>query len=427
MIPDINILLTEIVMFLIFILILGIIGLLGWGLGYIGLLWWKWRKREKASLDSVLLQVALPRDNELKIDAAEQMFASLSSMSKGTRFKPRQHISFEIVGKPGDIRFYVFVPNKLRDLVEKQINGTYPDADIAIVSEDDPKQKGVVGNEYNIFSDNGKVAFASLSLKKSSFDPIKVYKDMAVDGMSLLTAILGKMQEGEGAAIQILLSPADDKWKKAGRKHISHIKKTESNPEKASYSTDPKELEAIENKLGKPGFDVVIRAVVSSSTKEAAASHLDNIVSALATFNGANSFTKSKLRFKGLFMKDFIYRFWPLRGLTNVMTSEELATVYHFPNKSVTTPGIFWLNSKRAPAPANVATEGLYIGRSTFRGMTKPVYVGRSDRERHMYIIGKTGTGKSEFLKDMILQDIRNGEGICVIDPHGIWLKEFYH
>lgn len=403
---------------LVVVVIVGLVlgGIAAWK---VGVMWYKWRKREKASLDSVLLQVALPRDNEIKIDAAEQMFASLASLSKGSRFKPRQHVSFEIVGKPGDIRFYVHVPNKLRDLVEKQINGTYPDADVAIVDENDPKQKGVVGNEYNIFSEDGKVAFASLSLKKNNYDPIKVYKDMSVDGMALITAILGKMQQGEGAAIQILLSPAGDKWKKAGRKHLGEVKKNESNPEKASYSVDPKELEAIENKLGKPGFDALIRVVVSSSTKEAADAHLDNIVSALGTFNGVNSFQKNKLRFKGLFMKDFIYRYWPLRGLTNVMTSEELATIFHFPNKSITTPGIFWLNSKRAPAPANIATEGLYIGKSTFRGMTKPVYIGKGDRQRHMYVIGKTGTGKSEFLKDMILQDIRNGEGLCVVDPHG--------
>ena len=411
--------LTQTMLFLGFLLLIGLIAVAGYGLWTIGVLWYKWRKREKTSLDSVLLQVALPRDNEIKIDAAEQMFASLANISKGSRFKPRQHISFEIVGKPGDIRFYVHVPNKLRDLVEKQINGIYPDADIVVVDENDPKQKGVVGNEYNIFSEDGKVAFASLSLKKNSYEPIKVYKDMSVDSMSLLTAILGKMQNGEGAAIQILLSPAGDKWKKAGRKHIGEVKKNESNPEKATYSTDPKELEAIENKLGKPGFEVVVRVVVSSSTKEAAQGHLDNIISALNTFNGINSFSKSKLRFKGLFMKDFIYRYWPLRGLTNVMTSEELASIYHFPNKSITTAGIYWLNSKRAPAPANIATEGLYIGKSTFRGMTKPVYIGPGDRQRHMYIIGKTGTGKSEFLKDMILQDIRNGEGLCVIDPHG--------
>jgi type IV secretory pathway TraG/TraD family ATPase VirD4 len=101
------------------------------------------------------------------------------------------------------------------------------------------------------------------------------------------------------------------------------------------------------------------------------------------------------------------------------LTTEELATIFHFPNKSITTPNIFWMNAKRAPAPATIPDSGLYLGKSTYRGLAKPVYMDIDDRRRHMYIIGKTGTGKSEFLKDMIMQDIREGHGLAVIDPHG--------
>jgi len=232
--------------------------------GYFAFLFYKYRNREKTSLDSVLLQVALPRDNEIKIDAAEQMFAGFASIRKSGRFaflKPQPHISFEIVGMPGDIRFYVHTPNKLRDLVEKQINGTYPDAEIKVVDENDPKQKNIIGNEYNFFTENGKVAFAPQMLKGISYMPIRVFKDLPVDGLSLLTSVLAKMTEGEGAAVQIIISPADPKWKKLGRKFISRTKKAESNPETAKYSTDPKELEGIENKIGKPGFNVTIREI----------------------------------------------------------------------------------------------------------------------------------------------------------------------
>lgn len=407
------------------ITILGFLALFGYGVyfgGYILFLLWKYREREKISLDSTLLQVALPRDNEIKTDAAEQLFSGFASMRKGGRFSflhPQPFLSFEIVGQPGDIRFYVYTPNKLRDLVEKQINGTYPDADIRVVDPDDPKQKNIIGNEYNIFSEKGKVAFASMKLKGQPYQPMKVFKDMPVDGLSLLTSILAKMREGEGAAIQILISPADGKWKKFGRKHIAKTKKAESNPETAKYATDPKELEGIENKIGKPGFETTIRIVVSSTTKEGANEHLSNITSAFSQFNAANSFSKNKPWFKNLLIKDFVYRFWPMRGQTCLMTSEELATVFHFPNKSITTPNVFWINSKRAPAPVQIATSGLYIGKSSFRGITKEVYIGDEDRQRHMYIIGKTGVGKSEFLKDMIIQDINAGRGVCVVDPHG--------
>jgi hypothetical protein len=395
--------------------------LLGVLLFYVFVLWYKNRDREVQSLESTLLQVALPRDNEIKIDAAEQLFSSLGSLRKGgllSFLKLQPHLSFEIVGMPGDIRFYVNTPNKFKDLVEKQINGAYPDAEIKVVDEKTQKPGLVLGNEYNIFADNAKIAFASLRLKTSNYMPIKVFKDLPTDPLSSITSVLAKMTLGEGVAIQVLISPADAKWKKQGRVYIARTKKNESNPETAKYSADPKELEGIENKIGKPGFNAVVRIVISSSSIEAAQAHLGNVVSAFSQFDGANSFTKNKHRFKGMFMTDFIYRYLPMRGQTSVLTSEELATVFHFPNKSVATPHIFWISSKRAPAPAQIPDSGLYLGMSTYRGLSKPVYMQRDDRRRHMYVIGKTGVGKSEFLKDMILQDIKNGEGVCFIDPH---------
>jgi len=387
---------------------------------YLLLIWYRNRGREKGSLESTLLQIAVPRDNEIKIDAAEQLFSSFAAIGGGAMLKLGNHLSFEIVGTPSDIRFYVHTPNKLRDLVEKQINGAYPDAEILAVDEGTKRKEGmVIGNDYNIFSREGKVAFASLRLKKANYLPIKVYKDLPTDPLSSITSVLAKMTEGEGAAIQIMVSPSDPKWKKIGRSYISKTKKTEANPETAKYASDPKELEAIENKLGKPGFNFVVRLVVSSTTTDAARAHLENIVNAFSQFDGLNSFTNNRHMFKAMFMTDFIYRYMPLFGHTSVLTSEELATIFHFPNKSVTTPNIFWIHAKRAPAPAQIPSSGLHLGRSTYRGLSKPVYMELDDRRRHMYIIGKTGTGKSEFLKDMIMQDIRNGEGLAVIDPHG--------
>lgn len=397
------------------------------GLGYILLLWLRNKNRESISLNSTLLQITVPRDNDIKIDAAEQMFSSLVSIRRAWSsdrlyyLKPQPHLSFEIVGLPGDIRFYVHVPNQFRDFVEKQINGSYPDAEIVRVDDPMAKQKdgGFVGTEYNIFSQDGKVAFASLHLKESDYQPIKVYKDLPVDPLLSLTSVLAKMGEGEGATIQVMVRPSDTKWKKAGRGYIGTTKKTEANPEKASYKADSKELESIENKLTKSGFDTLVRIVVSSKTKEAAEAHLNNIINSFGQYSGHNSFKKHRIRFKGLFMQDFIYRYFPMIKTSSVMTTDELATLFHLPNKSITTPGIHWLHSKRAPAPSNLPTTGVYLGKSTYRGLSRPVFIEKGDRQRHFYIIGKTGTGKSEFLKQMIIQDIINGEGVAVIDPHG--------
>jgi len=392
-----------------FLLGIGIVLLVG--LGYVVIHWLKFKDREKRSLEFVVLQISVPRDNEVKIDGAEQMFASLFSVKKGggllKALKPQDHLSFEIVAKKEDIRFYVSVPKKLEDLVEKQIHGTYPGADVREV------------DEYNVFTDHGRVAFAAMKLNNASYFPIQIYKDLPTDPLSSITSGLAKMGENEGAVVQVLISPADNKWQKSGRSYISKTKKAEADPETAHYNVDPKTYEEMENKCSKPGFETTIRMVVSSTTKESAEAHLSNLTSAFSQFNSDhNSFSKMKIRLKKLFMIDFIYRYQPIFGSKNILSTEELATIYHFPNKSIETPHIFWLNAKRAPAPALIPKEGLFLGKSIYRGVTRPVYLSEDDRLRHTYIIGKTGVGKSELLIEMIMQDIRAGKGVCFIDPH---------
>jgi hypothetical protein len=402
---------------LLLLIFLGSLALVA-GLAYLGLLWWKNRNRERYALDFVTLLIRVPRDSETKIDAAEQMFAGLYSLKKtgfgADWFGTEDFFALEIVGLKEEICFYVSCPRKIRDLVEKQINGAYPTAEMKEVEE------------VNIFSEKGKVAFASLSLEKGSHYPIKTFKDLPTDGLSLLTSGLAKMDYGEGAIIQLLLQPIGASWKKKARDFISKEKKREADPEKATYSHDPKEMEAISTKTEKNAFQVAIRVVVSAPNDHLAESHLNNIVGAFAQYSSAyNAFQRTTLFLKHFFMIDFLYRYMPLfnRG-TSILNTEELATIFHLPNKTVETPHIKWLNAKNAPAPNNIPNEGLYLGASKYRGIERKVYMSLDDRRRHMYIIGKTGTGKSEFLKEMILQDIEAGHGVCAIDPHGEFVED---
>ncbi|MGD9129376.1 MAG: type IV secretion system DNA-binding domain-containing protein [Candidatus Woesebacteria bacterium] len=384
---------------------------------YMFIQWLKHRKREDYALSFVTLLVRVPKDNEIKVDAAEQMFAGLSSLKQTgvTSFlKTDDIISFEIVGLKEEIAFYLSCARKIQDLVEKQIHGAYPQANIKEV------------DEINIFNEKGKVSLAALKLDDKHFNPIKTYKDLPTDGLSLITSAFSKMGEGEGGILQILIQPVSNKWQKKSRSHVQKQKKREADPDKATYSHDPKEIEAINTKAEKPGFRVSIRMVVSSPSEVVADSHLSNIKGAFAQFKSAyNSFTEARVFIKHLFMIDFIYRYMPLfnRG-TAILNTEELATILHFPNKTVETHHIKWLTAKNAPAPNKIPNEGLYMGRSMYRGEVREVYMGLDDRRRHTYIIGKTGTGKSEFLKEMILQDIEAGHGVCAIDPHGEFVED---
>ena len=384
---------------------------------YLILIYLRLKKREQISLEMITLEIKVSKDNEIKIDAAEQMFASFSSLKKSgwlSFLELDDVLSFEIVGKKADIRFYVSAPSRIIDLVEKSIYGYYPAADIKRV------------DEPNIFTEEGKVSFGAAVTKDYSYMPLKVFKDLPTDPLSAVTSAISKMGDNEGAMVQILIRPAGSKWKKMGKSFVSSTKKNESNPEKATFKTDPKVLERVDDKCSKAGFETAIRFVVSAQNKDTAAMHFKNIKTAFSQFNSdLNSFTSARVLFKGGFMINFIYKFFPVVDLPfsksiSILTSDELATIFHFPNKTVETPHIQWLKAKTAPVSSEVPQEnGTFMGSGYYRGVKRPVYISPSDRMRHTYIIGKTGVGKSELLKEMIKQDIKEGYGVCVMDPHG--------
>ena len=384
---------------------------------YLVIIYLRLKRREQISLEMVTLQVKMPKDNEIKIDVAEQMFTSFSSLKKSgwfSAFDLDDVLAFEIIGKKADIKFYVSTPNRIIDLVEKTIYSYYPSADIKKV------------DEPNIFSEEGKVSFGALVTKDYPYMPLKLFKDLPSDSLSPITSALSKMGDDEGAMVQILIRPAESKWKKLGKSYVSSTKKSEANPEKATFKTDPKVLDKIDEKSAKSGFQTCIRFVVSAKTKEAADVHLKNIKTAFTQFNSdLNSFKGPRILFKGGFMINFIYKFFPVFEFPfsksiSILSADELATIYHFPNKTVETPHIQWLKAKTGPVPAEVPQSGgTYLGQGYYRGIKRSVNISLEDRRRHVYIIGKTGVGKSVLLQDMAIQDINSGQGVCVIDPHG--------
>lgn len=108
----------------------------------------------------------------------------------------------------------------------------------------------------------------------------------------------------------------------------------------------------------------------------------------------------------------------------NLLTVDELATIYHLPMWNLETPNIAWVKAKKLEPPAELPTPREFddltlLGQTNFRGMQKDFGIKTEDRRRHMYIIGKTGMGKSTVLENMIYDDIQKGRGVAVVDPHG--------
>lgn len=394
-------------------------------LGVLGFLKVKDRLRRKdrneKAKEWALFEIRVPRGNETEIGVAEKMFSNLAGIGgkgKGIaeNFTVNNSISFEIVAKPGEIKFYVYSSKKFAEHIEKQILGSYQDAEVKKI------------DDYNIFEENSKVAFTRLGLEEESYCPIKVVEDFTGDPLANILSTLSKMSNGEGAMVQIVISPSGGSWQKNGSGFVKKVQNNNSDPEKKKMNVSEEKLGAISKKVAKNGFAVDLRIVTSASDEALAKMHLDNIVAGFDQYSnpGINRFKKSDIKGSKKeqeFMYDVIYR-RPSLDSKSILNVEELAAIYHFPNKDITTPNINWLLAREIPASNEVSSEinskdTIWVGNNVFRDKVKAICYQRDDRRRHTYILGQTGSGKSWLMVRMIIQDIYNGDGVCFIDPHG--------
>jgi hypothetical protein len=382
-----------------------------------------------------------------RIVVAESLFATLGGVKpeKGIKkwFTGREdEVAFEIVAHEGVIKFYVAVPPKLRNFVEEQIHANYPTAEI----EDT--------EDYNIFTPTGTIVGAYLTLKKKNYFTLKTYRKLEIDPLSNITNSMATVAVPDGAAIQIIVRPAKSSWRKIGAKVASFMhqgnklgqaedkarggffeivrqlqtqSKKKDEPEKEHHLTPLEEemAKGIEEKVSKAGLETVIRVVASATTEANANRYLNDILNAWNQFNiyqYGNAFQKIVPRSKANFIHGFIYRGFEEKKKI-ILNAEEMASVYHFPGHWIETPNIFWLLARHAAPPVNMPKEGITLGWNEFRGIESIVKIKRGDRRRHVYIIGRSGVGKSELMINMAKQDIRNGDGLCVVDPHGDFVE----
>ncbi len=424
---------------------------------------WGFQKKEKGyvsgSLDKTLFLIMMPRyDSVLKqvsqeeekkiIGQMEQIYANFLYFKKQGFFQRIIHgpfsITLEIASQVGssDISFYVAVPKPLETAFEKYVQGVYPRAMVEKIPQD-----------YTIFEPTGNTAGSYLKLKEHAFFPINTYKNLDRDPLAMITNALSKINADEGAAIQIIIrTPSDDIFKKRGDKVLSKIKQgmavkpaiaqasrsfivellreiidliiREPDKPKEKLEINEKIVQAVESKVQKQVFETNIRIVAAAQNQGRAEEILNHIQGAFGQFSlsGLNGFypiemKKDKLR---KFIYDFSFRnFNP--NQENILNIEELTSIYHFPVHYLETPHIKSVKSKTSAPPSELPDKGLVLmGTLSFRGETKDIYfASETDRRRHFYIVGQTGVGKSALLSEMIRQDIEQGRGVAVVDPHG--------
>ncbi len=387
-----------------------------------------------------------------EIGAMEQLLTSISTMKdgKGVFYHflfGSPHISFEIANssKNDDIVFFIAMPKKFREGIEKAIHSSFPHASL----EKAP--------DYSIFSPNSFTASAILQLKNNYILPIKTYESLGVDPLNAIVNALSKLDTNEeGASIQLVMTPAHHSWRAAGRTvahkmqqgkrlhevhHDSFAQKIGSSllstvndtifssksdpnsPRKETYQLTPEEQElvkGIDQKSSKAGFYVNIRLVASAASLERAQQLLSHLENAFAQFENSD-INHFKIENRGNNKKvayDFIFRNFDAESAM-LLNTEEIASIFHLPISVTDAPRIKWLKSNSAPPPTDISREGIELGYNEYRGMKTPIRISPVDRRRHLYTVGQTGVGKSNFLQEMAKQDARNGNGFCFIDPHG--------
>jgi hypothetical protein len=439
-------------MFLIYLIIILILAFVG------SFFFFKWQKKRKLfeSLGMSLFLVKMPRYEkkeekttfqEIKslIGMAEQFYSNFLYLERKGFFSTPPRVALEIASETGgeDISFYVAVPDYLETALPKYIQGVYPGALIEKIPQD-----------YTIFEPEGKTAGGYLKLKKSFYLPINTYKNLESDPLSSITNALSRIQLEEGGAIQIILRPTTFKLKEIGDKIIFHLREGKSlsvafresqksifaealsiflkstskesfekEKEKQQKPIDEAAIEAVQSKIQKPALEVNIRLIGVGQSEERAKEILNHLQSAFSQFSsGFNSFDFKTLKGRRLqkLIYDFSFRNFDKKQRI-ILNLEELTSIYHFPLPHIGSPHIKWTKTKEAAPPTELPSQGLVlIGKAVFREEERPVYfASRSDRRRHFYIVGQTGTGKTSLLREMIRQDIQNGEGVGVIDPHG--------
>lgn len=406
-----------------------------------------WKALHMQLFEIVLPEVGEGQAKQMKemMGLMEQWYASMQALASDSSNKEKNYYSLELAVSNGTtaVSFYCAVHVDYAALFEKVVQGVFPTAQIKELKDD-----------YNIFHNHAITAASYATASTSPALSIKTYKDMEADPMSILLSSFTKIaKENEGLALQVLVRPAGEFFAKRYGVMLDDLRRGEKIKRAIakqnllseifmyigdSFSSKPKEekekshvdeiaMKHVQSKLERTIIESNIRIVASAQTLPRVQAIRKDLESAFSQFSevGGNSFVWKEVtgRKQKAMLHRFSYRLWN-DDENYPLNISELATIFHFPTQSKDVSNVKDAKSAQAQAPLDLPKEGVIIGANRYRDQEQLIHFSKEDRMRHLYVIGQTGTGKTSVLKNLIIQDIKNGDGCCFIDPHGSDLED---
>lgn len=369
-----------------------------------------------------ILELRPDRSSEVTPEAMAQVFSSLTSRKSSLLKKllgREEPLVFEIASYDQNTHFFAFIPEELSAYFEGQLAAQYPK--VSIITSGDPLPERIREKH---------AAFGGLTLSGPSYLPFKTWREFTeADPLSSVLGTLAKAETGDVMLVQVAVLPAGGRWQAAGTRAISEGVVGSDGERKAH----PK-ASLIERKISQSGFRVGIRLLAASETAERAKQLLSSLAGSFGalTLGDSNSLSFSKPKFyqKKGFLEAIFERNGKYVPGWQVLTVDELATIFHLPTEQQTgVRSVAWGGSllgeppENLPVAQNITDEEKakinFLARTEFKNKPTVFGIKKKDRRRHIYIIGKTGTGKSTLIANMAINDMRNGEGVAVVDPHG--------
>lgn len=416
----------------------------------------QWRRTAalKKAQEMRFLQVKIPQkssDLDQKNDNIQNMKQNIEIMNQVLKnfyavysnkwkanFLVQNYVSMELLVEKEMIKFMIGVPKDYVETIEKNISSFYPGSVIDYI--DQPK-----------LLDAGKyLGGGTFTLSKKDAFPIKTYETFEADPMESILSAFSRVDNEEKLCLQILLAPVSEKMQENMRKSIDDIKegkkketfwsmlkdiipksdKKDDKKEKKNTKYSSQQMGDLDKKTEDELYNVTIKALATSPHPHRIDIVLNDLARSMSQYGyvGLNSLNFSKVKTDriGDFTSDFVRRIFD-NGATmtkffkrQLLNIKELSSIFHFPhNRFNRSPRIKWQSYKVVPAPDGVPNDGIQLGYNLFAGVKRVIKLKDKDRFRHFYIIGQTGTGKSSIMVTMLKQDIEQGRGCMVIDPHG--------